>query len=249
MNQDDIRKILAVYRPEDATDPMLAQAREKAARDPTLSAWFSKEQEFDRKFSQAFYSAAVPPGLKTQILATKEAAYSRRLRRSRAIGWAVAAIALAFALFSSWHGPFTPASSLADFRGEMISFIKLAPPLELESASLQRIQAWLDRAGAPPSVFIPPGLEALEPVGCRVLSFRGHKVTLICFRRGGPQLVHLIVMDDATLSGLPKDGGKTFTQEGEWMTAAWREGERSYLLAAQGDRPLLEHYLRPKASD
>src|SRR4029079_2199868 len=33
-----------------------------------------------------------------------------------------------------------------------------------------------------------------------------------------------------------------------WI-AAWREGQRSYLLAAQGDRQLLEHYLHPKASD
>lgn len=249
MNQDEIRKILAIYRPEDAPDPMLAQAMEEAARDPALSAWFSKEQEFDRQFSEAFHSAAIPPGLKTRILATTEAAHSQRLRRSRAIGWTVAAIAVAFVLFSSWHGPFTPASSLGDFRSEMISFIKLAPPLELESASLQRIQCWLDTSGAPASVSIPPRLEALEPVGCRVLSFRGHKVSLICFRRGGPQLVHLIVIDDATLSGLPSAGSRTFTKEGEWMTAAWREGERSYLLAAQGDRQLLEHYLHPKASD
>ena len=247
MNQEETRKILSVYRPEDRSDPALAQAAEEAARDPALSAWFGKEQEFDRRFSQALQSAAIPPGLKPRVLAGKEAAARQRLRRSRAMAWTVATVAVLFAFFSLWHGPFTPAPSLADFRGEMISFIKLAPPLELESSRVQQIQLWLETAGAPSSVSIPPGLEALEPIGCRVLFFRGHKVTLICFRRGGPQLVHLIVVDHATLSGLPADAKVTFAEEAGWMTAAWRESDRTYLLAASGDRQLLKHYLHPKA--
>src|SRR6476659_2162544 len=79
MNQEETRKILSVYRPEDRSDPALAQAAEEAARDPALSAWLGKEQEFDRRFSQALQSAAIPPGLKARVLAGKEAAARQRL--------------------------------------------------------------------------------------------------------------------------------------------------------------------------
>lgn len=243
--EKDIRKILAVYRPEDASDPKLAEALQEAGRDPALSAWFNEEKEFDRQFSQAYQAADIPPGLKARIAAVRELAITRRLRRSRNIGWTVAAITVLFVLFSSFHGAFTPAASLADFRAEMVSFINVPPPLELESSRLPRIQSWLDSAGAPASVSVPPGLQALEPVGCRVLSFRGHKVTLICFRRGGARLVHLLVVDRADLSGLRRDGKTIFGREGEWMTAAWRNGSRCCLLAVQGDRELLERYLQP----
>ena len=168
----------------------------------------------------------------------------RRNTDPRRIGWAAAAIVVLVVLFSSWRGLFQPAVSLADFRGEMISFIKLAPPLELDSRDLERIQTWLSRTDAPADVSVPPGLSALEPVGCRVLFFRGQKVTLICFRRGGTKLAHLLVLDRLALQGLRSDGAPVFAQEADWMTAAWREKGRIYLLAAQGDRALLERYLQ-----
>jgi hypothetical protein len=81
------------------------------------------------------------------------------------------------------------------------------------------------------------------------LSFRGHKVTLICFRRGGARLIHLLVVDKAKLSGLRGEGETVFAQEGEWITAARHNGDRSYLLATHGDRNFLEHYLHSKTYD
>jgi len=77
-----------------------------------------------------------------------------------------------------------------------------------------------------------------------VFFFRGQKVTLICFRRGGTKLAHLLMLDRLDLQGLRSDGAPVFAQEADWMTAAWREKGRIYLLAAQGDRALLERYLQ-----
>jgi hypothetical protein len=250
MNKDEIRKILAIVRPggQDAADPLVASAKESAQRDPELARWFEEQQEFDRKFAEAVGEIPVPLGLQTRIMATVSERVRQRSIWPRRIGWAAAAIAVLVALFSSSRALFPPVVSLADFRGEMISFIKLVPPLELESRELERIQTWLSRTDAPADVSVPPGLSALEPVGCRVLFFRGQKVTLICFRRGGTKLVHLLVLDHLALQSLHSGGAPVFAQEGEWMTAAWRGKGRIYLLAAQGDRALLERYLQKSSS-
>jgi hypothetical protein len=215
-----------------------------------LARWFEEQQEFDRKFAEAIDEIPIPPGLQTRIMAARPTGRARIRQGSLwpRIGWAAAAIVVVVALFSFWRGLFQPTVSLADFRSEMISFLKLAPPLELESRDLERIQTWLSSTGAPADVSVLPGLSALEPVGCRVLYFRGQKVTLICFRRGGTKLAHLLVLDPLALQGLRSDGAPVFAQEGEWMTAAWREKGRIYLIAAQGDRALLERYLQKSSS-
>jgi hypothetical protein len=253
MDKDEIRKILASARPggQDADDPLIASAQESAQKDPELTRLFEEQQEFDRRFAEAVDEIPIPAGLQTRIMAAGVSEKARIRQGSlwpRRIGWAVATIVVLIALFSAWRGLFQPAVSLADFRGEMISFIKLAPPLELESRDLERIQTWLSRTDAPADVSVPPGLSTLEPVGCRVLFFRGQKVTLICFRRGGTKLAHLLVLDRLALQGLSSDGVPVFAQEGEWMTATWNEKGRIYLLAAQGDRALLERYLQKSSS-
>ena len=250
MNREEIRKILALYRPsgEDAADPLIAKATESAQQDPELAQWFAEEQHFDRKFAEALADTPLPFGLKTRILArTKPSAHRYRSWSGR-IGWAIAAIAVLLVLFSSWRGPFQPAVSQAEFPNEMVSFIRLAPPLDLESSHLTQIQSWLGKTGAPAQIDVPDGLAALEPLGCRVLSFRGKKVTLICFRRGGARLTHLFVVDRDALPRLRSNAAPIFAQEGDWLTSLWREGDRVYLLAAQGDRTLLNHYLAARKS-
>lgn len=62
---------------------------------------------------------------------------------SRGILLAAASIVALAVLFSSWHGPFQPAASMADYCDEMVSFIKVAPNLELESSELTRLKDFL----------------------------------------------------------------------------------------------------------
>ncbi len=245
MNKDEIREILAAYRPngEDAADPLIASAKESAQNDPELAQWFTEEQAFDRKFAEALAGTPLPFGLKTRILAAAKPRAPWRSPWSHRIGWAVAAVAILLVLFSSWRGPFQPAVSQADFRREMVSFVKLPPPLEFESSQLGQIQNWLRKTDVPAEIVVPDGLAALEPLGCRVLSFRGQKVRLICFRRGGAKLAHLFVVDQAALPKLQSGAAPAFAQVDDWMTAAWREDNQVYLLAAQGNEALLERYL------
>jgi hypothetical protein len=243
MNKDELRRILSAHRSGDEDAELFADAMKEAQNDPELARWLAREQEFDRAFAEKITSTRFPTGLKERILANVTDSTTNRSLWPRRIALAAAAIIILGLLFASWRGVFSPKVSLADYRGEMISFIKLAPPLELESTKLEQIQDWLGRHNAPTTPSIPPGLSALDPVGCRVLEFRGHKVTLICFRRGPGKLTHLFVVDRSVLPGLPDVTKPVYGREGEWTTAAWQNANRTYLLSAQGDRALLEHYL------
>ncbi len=244
MNRDEIREILASSRfdGQDESDPRVASALKSLETDRELTEWFAEEQAFDRKFALAMSHTPVPAGLKTRIMASTTSRPAAPSPWSRRVGLIAAAIVALLVLFSSWQGPFQPGVSLADYRGEMVSFIRLAPAMDLESHNLDRIQAWLHDSMAPANVDVPPGLAALNPMGCRVFSFRRHQVSLICFSRGARKLAHLFVVDEEAVPGGRRDGNTEYAKEGEWMTATWREHGRIYLLAAQGDRELLEHY-------
>ena len=151
-----------------------------------------------------------------------------------------ASIVAAAVMFSSWRGPFQPQVSLGDFREEMVSFIKLDPNLELETGPLTRVQEFLAQAKAPAQWDLPENLKPLEPLGCRVLRFRGRNVSLVCFQRAEEKFIHLFVIDAAAL---PRSKVPQFAQEGEWMTVTWTEGEHAFLMTLQGDRAQAEKYM------
>jgi hypothetical protein len=246
MDKSEIRAILSAYRagePE-TQDPRFAQARAEAEADPELAQWWAEQQELDRVISAKLLSVEVPRELKTQLTAWEK----RSMQRSnwnRGILLAAASIVALAVLFGSWRGPFQPAVSLADYRDEMVSFVKLDPPLELESSQLTRLTAFLEENGAPSGLNIPQGLQRMDAAGCRTLRFRGHDVALICFKRDdNGELVHLFVVDRkavAKLRGTKAD--RQFAEQGEWMTATWVDGEHAYLFAAKGTRATVEKFL------
>jgi hypothetical protein len=93
-------------------------------------------------------------------------------------------------------------------------------------------------------ITIPEKVKSMEPVGCRRLRFRGNDVGLICFRRSNGRLLHLFVASRSAFPRLPDRDRAEFSAQGEWMTAAWKDGEHAYLLAVQGDQPALESLLK-----
>ena len=245
MTREEVRTILAVLRSgeHDAADPLFAEALQHAASDPELARWFAEEQEFDQAFAAKLQETPIPPDLRARVLA---AATRRSENQWVWIGRAILAAAAIVLLALLLNPVRQPGHILDQFRGEMISFVKLTPPLEVETADLDRIQDFLRRTQAPTpaEATIPPGLKALAPAGCRVLSFRGHKVTLICFKREDGRVAHLFVVERAALPRLPGPSEAIVAaEEGEWITAAWQEGDKAYVVAAQGERTLIRRFL------
>ena len=247
MNEREARLLLQACRPgeEDRSDPQIAEALLAAHRDPELACWLSEEQAFDRAVAAHLDALPVPFGLKTRILA--QAAPPATTRASRWLVGLAGVAALLFLLSQVVDLGRNPARGgaagpLPGYASEMVSFIKLDPPLEMESPDLGAIAGWLGQREAPmPEV--PPHLAALQAVGCRVLSYRGHKVTLLCFHREGGRLAHLFVVERAALPGLKTGAAPFFHRDGEWTTASWVEKDRAYMIAAQGDEATLRHFL------
>ena len=245
MEKDRVQSILSVYRPDnqDAADPFFAEAKAELAHNPELARWFEEEQAFDRAISEKLADLVAPFGLKTRILASATSVATRQWSWTARLSLAAAALILLAQIIGLWHTQSQKTRTLAHYQQEMVSFIKLDPPLEVESHDLAKMQIWLGQENAPSKVNLPPRLAALQPVGCRVLWFRDHKVTLLCFQRGGDNLAHLFVIDRAALPKLKPGAKPVFTGEGDWMTASWVKEDHAYMLVTRGDHDTLLRYL------
>src|SRR4030095_15065448 len=201
MTKEEAKKILAAYRPgdQDRLESDFAEALQETERDADLARWFAEEREFDRAVAAHFNSVPVPFGLKTRILGnmTPRATKSRWVA---ALAAAAATLFLLTQLLSVWRGSGQHSGSLSDYQEEMMSFVKLEPPLEMQSLEIGPIKQWITERKAPLAE-IPPGIAAVETMGCRILSFRGHPVTLICFCHG-QTVAHLLMVDRDALPGV-----------------------------------------------
>ena len=243
MNDKEIRSVLSLYRAgETPADARFEEAKTAAKNNPELARWWEKEQELDRVIASKLSDIPLPAGLANRLTAPPQPTEAARAPWRRSLLLAAATIVALAIIFGSWRGPFQPADTLANYRGEMVSFIKLTPALELKSNDFAQLTDFLKRTGAPSNLSLPAGLQKSEPIGCRTLRFRGHDVALVCFKRSNGQLAHLFVLPRSALPGLPRNGEREYAQESDWMTAAWSEGEDAYLLMVQGDRAELEKY-------
>ena len=249
MDEAQARLILQSFSPRTGQneDPEVAEALKTAAADPALARWLEEEQAFDQAVAQHLAAIPAPFGLRTRILAQAEdVQHTSKLRWAFRIAATVALLLLFAQGLSFWRASQRGSNLPAEYAREMTSFIQLPPPLPMESGDLGQIRNWLAEKDAAP-VKVPARLAALQPLGCRVLSFRGQQVSLICFEREGKHLAHLFVVDRAALPKLAANAGPVFSNQHGWMTATWVEDGRVYMIALQGGRAEIEEYLPQKA--
>lgn len=245
MDEAQARLILQSYSPRAAQDddPEMAEALKTAAANPELVRWLEEEQAFDQAVAQHLEAIPAPFGLRTRILAqAEETQRTSKFRWAFRIAATVALLLLVAQGVGFWRASQRGANLQAEYAKEMTSFVQLSPPLQMEGSDLGQIRNWLAEKNAAPAK-VPARLAALEPLGCRVLSFRGQKVTLICFQREGQRLAHLFVVDRAALPKLKPGAKPIFANEHGWMTATWAEGDSIYMIALQGGRAAIEEYL------
>lgn len=247
MDESADRSILRIYHAGErgVDDVRSEELKRRAETDPDFVRWSLEEDEFDRVIGLKIQSIPVPGDLKSRLLSLQKTVTPSRVSRTRKLALLAAAIVVLAVFFGSWQGPFQPAVSLADYRDEMVSFIRIDPFLEMETPELSRITAFLKNAGAPSRLDLPQKLPRMQhPLGCRILRFRGQDVTLVCFGREQGELVHLFIVNRAALSHLRKrDKALRYQAVGAWMTATWIDGDQAYLITVEGDRAKLEKYL------
>jgi len=247
MTKEEAKRILAAYRPgdEDRPESYFAEALKKTEDDAELARWFAEEREFDRAVAGHLSSVPAPFGLKTRILANMAPCTGKKLRWLAPLTAAATAALLVLVLVvSASRGSGQHSGSVSDYEQEMMSFIKLPPPLELESLEIGPIKQWIAERKAPLSE-IPPGIAAVETMGCRILSFRGHPVSLICFCHG-QTVAHLFIVDRTALPGLKAGKPPVLSSQADWTIATWADQHYAYMVAVH-DRPAAARQYLPHA--
>jgi hypothetical protein len=236
MNNEEAKLILQAYRPggQDASDRRFRAALEQAQRDPELARWFANEQALDSRISAKVNASITPPThLKSQLLAQRKIV--RPVAWWRMPAWQLAAaacLALLVTIGVLWFKP-ADQTQFAAYRSEMAEFTgtKL-DRLDLMSRDVAEVRRWLAQKESHGDLVLPAGLDGRPSLGCRLLDWDGHKVSLICFELENKQVAHLLVVDSAAFKDAPT-ASPIFKQVGDVATASWSRDGKTYIIASK----------------
>ncbi len=238
MTRDEAKAVLQVWRPggEDARDPRFAEALKALEQDADLALWFAEQKAFDRAMAAQVQTLPVPRDLRASLLAEKPVArlpFWRRdllpLFQRPALRWALAAGIAGVLVAGSWATTHT-SSRFTDYRHEVTDEAWDANPhVELRTSDLRAIRQWLAERGMHMDLLIPSALKDMHIMGCRVLKWRGHPVVSLCLS-DGVRHNHLLVAEQIEFADRPWADLPDYEDCGRWKTAAWSQGDRTYLL-------------------
>lgn len=244
MNNEEARLILQAYRSggQDSNNPQFREALAQTQRDPELARWFANEQALDARINAKLGKAIIPPpNLKAQLLAQQKIVRPVAWWQRPAMRYALAAcLALLITVAALWFNFYREErflargegfagyrNTVADFAGHKLR------RLEFKSADVAAVRRWLAQNDSHADLILPAGLEGRPSLGCRVLDWRGHKVTLVCFELENRQVVHLLAVDRHLFPDAPGDS-PVFQQVAGVATSSWSQGEKTYIVACKG---------------
>jgi hypothetical protein len=236
MNNEEARLILQAYRPDgrDANDPRFREALAQARRDPELARWFANEQALDSRISDKVQAAIKPPAhLKSHLLAQRKIVRPVVWWRQPAFQLAAAAcVAFLLTLGVLWFKPADQAQ-FAAYRNEMAEFAGLKlDRLDLMSRDVAEVRRWLAQKESHGDLVLPAGLDGRPSLGCRLLHWKEHRVSLVCFELENKQVAHLLVVDSAAFKDAPTEA-PVFAQIGNVATASWSRSGKTYVIASK----------------
>lgn len=239
MNNQDAKFYLSAYRPggADAGHPAMAEALDQARRDPSLGAWFEREQAHDAAVSEKLQSVQPPANLRATILA------GARLSQAKRAGWqwphwiglAAALVLLATVSALLWR----PAATL-NGQGRMADLADYALR-DLLSGEHQGNQPRAQSALAKRLIESPPRLAtglAMTPAelrdqGCHTFTIAGREVLEICFQRDQNYHLYLVRRSDTKID-IDDEHPMLMTKRGE-AALTWADSRYVYVLAGKGD--------------
>lgn len=239
MTSDEAKFILSAAQLDelDASDTETAEAIALTQRDPELKAWYEDLRQFDDAVRQQLLTVEPPAELQSEILAgirvTRQRIWRRRPILSSLLGVAAAAMicVVGWLLLST-----SSTGDADDLRLAMLSEIESLDRLDHVSDDPRELTEWLNRNHVPVEFNIPDQAGDRKLAGCKILSWRRSRATLICFESAadrGAAGFHLVVVEAKTMSDLA-DGELRLLPDDDWSTAAWREGDLVYFIAARG---------------
>ena len=247
MNSSQAKEILVLYRPgsADADDPSFAEALSWCERDAELKRWFDEHCAVYAALRARFKETPIPEGLKEQILAERKIhrpAFWRRPALLAAAAVVVALLALApFWLQRGSTGPYA-------FVDRMIR-TALHPYGMVTNNDPVQVRAYLAQYQAPADYVLPAPLQKTAVTGCAIEVWQGANVSIVCFTSGKARTpqpatdLWLFVADRAVVPGAPATNAPAISRRNRVTTARWSEGNRTYLLVADGDESFIRKFL------
>jgi anti-sigma factor RsiW len=262
MNHQEARLILQSYRPggQDAADPQFAGALARLKSDPELAAWFADQQKFDAFAGRNLKSAAVPPDLKAKILADAvrsrqkivglpAPAWWRNLFRPP-VSWAMTAAIAVLLSVAIFCRPPARAAHFADYSAQMVSAaVNDTNHVDIDNSDMKQVVAWLGEHHGENKFVLPAALNGANGLmGCRVLDWRGRKVSMLCYGLNGAGHVDLFVAEAKAFSDAPPEDQPQFARSGRMPTASWSHDGMVYLMVGHRADADLKKLLQPEST-
>jgi hypothetical protein len=252
MTNDQAKETLQLYRPgtADASDPAFTEALELCEHEPELKKWFANHCALYAALRSKFKQIAVPDGLKEQIIAERKVHTSAPLwqRAVIAVGAVAAVVMVVFNLMS--HTPPHEGHDFDAYRGYMGRLAGSSYGMELNSTDLDQIRLFFAQKNAIADYVVPESLKSnAKVVGCVAATWQGKDVSMICFQTGRPlQPSHesdlwLFISDRTIAKDAPTTKTLAFDKQNGMVSASWTVGNRTYVLAAQGDKQFLGKFV------
>lgn len=256
MTPSEAKEILRLYRPgtADSADPTFTEALAWCARDAELKKWFEEHCALYSAMRAKFKQISVPEGLKEQIIAERKVHTGGAPLWQKAVllAGAVAVVALVlFQVSSNWQP--RERHDFEAYSGYMVGFaVRSYGRMDINTNDLNVIRQTLARSSSIADYVLPANLQKnATAAGCLATTWQGKSVSMICFRTGRPLKPNLpsdlwlFIIDKSSASRSPTGTTPVYKQEPEpgVISASWTIGNRTYLLATEGDRKLLEQFL------
>ena len=235
MNNQEAKLILQAYRPggQDASDPLFTDALQQARRDPELQKWFAEEQAFDACVQARLQQAIeIPFGLKANLLAQRKTVRPKVWwRQPLWLTAATALLALLATLAVVWLKP-SSQPQFADLREVMVqNSLQESGHVTFTAQDLTQVRDWLKTQNVAPNFELPAAFHDAMLHGCKVLDWHGHKVTMLCLMPNGGSHVDLFVIDCTRFRDFKPTETAQFAKADGVTTAAWCNGDKTYLVA------------------
>lgn len=251
MNAEEAKKILLLYRPgtSDADEPEFAEALRFARQDEDLRQWLAGQSTVREVIRVRFKQIPIPEGLKEQIISERpwKTLVVSRQEIFALVAFVGVALLLGFVLL--WSRPHPAENRLLSFENRMVRAALRNPDygMNLVTNDLNRIRAYLAEHHAEADYTLPTGLSKATPIGCVIVSWEGHTVSMICFKTDRPKAANensdlwLFVMNQTALSNLPGRNPE-IASINRSTAATWTQDGKVYLLAVDGNEEDLRNY-------
>jgi hypothetical protein len=245
VNTREAKFILQAYRPggEDANDPQFAEALEQSKRDPELARWFAEQLAFDAAASRALKEVKVPAQLRDTILVGQRV-IKPVFWWKRPAWWALAAsIVVLMALSGVWFQS-RRTNRFANYIRAMSGAAQpTAGHLDIQTKDPEAVRAWLAGHDSVTNFTVPAAFRAVPAMGCRVLSWHSHKVSMLCYMLEGSKHADVFVAMSSDFPDPPANGDLRFHKQGSLTTASWTQSDVTYVVISPADEQFLRIYI------